>query len=209
MTRHQDPIFLPDGETIARSQMTAFIRYCEAATSRTFADYWSFQSFSVEDFRLFWRLFFDWSGLVCEGQPDPVCLGDSCESASFFPNLRLNYAEVLLTDAPAGDDRPALTSCHGDGRTERLTRGELRASVLRLAASLRRLGVQQGDRVVVVARNTSEAVIAALATAALGAVFSSCAPDMGAFAILTRFAPLEPVVLMGHLRPEPWDVGIP
>jgi acetoacetyl-CoA synthetase len=69
--------------------------------------------------------------------------------------------------------------------------------------------VCQGDRVVVVARNGIEAIIAALATAALGATFSSCAPDMGAFAILTRFAPLEPVVLMGHLKPEPWDIGTP
>ena len=138
-----------------------------------------------------------------------MCLGDSCESASFFPNLRLNYTEALLADRAGSDDHPALTACHGNGRTERLTRGELRESALRLAASLRRLGVCQGDRVVVVARNGSEAIIAALATAALGAAFSSCSPDMGAFAILTRFAPLEPVVLMGHLRPEPWDIGIP
>jgi acetoacetyl-CoA synthetase len=205
-TRQRNPIFLPDPDTIARSQMTAFIRYCAAATARTFTDYSSFQSFSVDDFRVFWRLFLGWSGIVCEGQLDPVCLGDSCESASFFPNLRLNYAEVLLAD---GSDHPALTVCHKDGSTERLTRGELRERVLRLAASLRRLGVRQSDRVVVVARNGSEAIIAALATAALGAVFSSCAPDMGAFTILTRFAPLEPVVVMGHLRPEPWDVGSP
>ena len=209
VTRQRNPIFLPHPDTIARSQMTAFMRYCEAATSRIFADYSSFQSFSVEDFRLFWRLFLRWSELVCEGQLDPVCLGDSCESASFFPNLRLNYTEALLADRVGSDDHPALTACHGDGRTERLTRGELRESALRLAASLRRLGVCQGDRVVVVARNGSEAIIAALATAALGAAFSSCAPDMGAFAILTRFAPLEPVVLMGHLRPEPWDIGTP
>jgi acetoacetyl-CoA synthetase len=205
-TRQRNPIFLPNPDTIARSQVTAFMRYCEAATSRNFADYSSFESFSVEDFRVFWRLFLRWSGLVCEGQLDPVCLGDSCESASFFPNLRLNYAEVLLADR-SGD--PALTVCRGAGNTERLTRGELRERVLHLAASLRRLGVRQDDRVVVVARNGSEAVIAALATAALGAAFSSCAPDMGAFAILTRFTPLEPVVLMGHLRPEPWDVGTP
>ena len=207
VTRHQNPIFLPDPDTIAHSQMTAFKRYCEAATSRIFADYRSFESFSVEDFGLFWRLFLSWSGLVCEGQLDPVCLGDSCETASFFPNLRLNYAEVLLADREGSEDRPALTARHGDGRTERFTRGQLRESALRLAASLSLLGVRQGDRVVVVARNGSEAIIAALATATLGATFSSCAPDMGAFAILARFAPLAPVVLMGHLRPQPWDRG--
>src|SRR5207247_2005062 len=120
--------------------MTAFMRYCERATSRSFTDYWSFQSFAAEDFRLFWRLFFAWSELVFEGQLDPVCLGDSSESASFFPNLRLNYAEVLLADRGGGDDRPALTACHVDGRTERLSRGELRERALSLARSLWRLG---------------------------------------------------------------------
>jgi acetoacetyl-CoA synthetase len=207
--RLPNPIFLPHPDTVASSQMTAFIRYCEAATSRTFADYSSFEAFSVKDFRLFWRLFLLWSGLVYEGQLDPVCLTDSCESASFFPTVRLNYTEVLLADRFGSENRPALTACHGNGRTERLSRRELRESALRLAVSLRRLGVCQGDRVVAVARNGSEAIIAALATAALGATFSSCSPDMGAFAILTRLAPLEPVVLMGHLRPEPWDIGIP
>ena len=209
VARQPNPIFMPHPNTIARSQMTSFMRYCEASPSRIFHDYSSFQSFSVENFRLFWRLFLRWSGLACEGELHPVCLGDSCESASFFPNLRLNYTEALLANRLGSDDHPALTVCHGDGRIERLTRGELRESAARLAASLRRLGVGQGDRVVVVARNRSEAIIAALATAALGAAFSSCAPDMGAFAILTRFAPLEPVVLMGHLQPEPWDVGVP
>jgi acetoacetyl-CoA synthetase len=208
-SRQQNPIYLPDPDTIADSQMTAFMRYCEAATSRMFADYWSFQSFSVEDYRLFWRLFLRWSGLVYEGQLDPVCLADSCETASFFPNLRLNYAEALLADSVGGDDRPALTICRGDGRSERFTRGQLRQSALCLAASMWRLGVRPNDRVVVVTRNGSEAIIAALATATLGATFSSCAPDMGAFAILTRFAPLEPVVLMGHSRPKPWDRGTP
>jgi len=209
LIRERNPIFRPQPDTIARSQMTAFMRYCERATSRSFTDYWSFQSFAAEDFRLFWRLFFAWSELVFEGQLDPVCLGDSSESASFFPNLRLNYAEVLLADRGGGDDRPALTACHVDGRTERLSRGELRERALSLARSLWRLGVRPGDRVVVVTRNSSGAIIGALATAALGAAFSSCSPDMGAFAIQTRFAPLEPVVLMGHFGPKPWDLGTP
>ena len=171
LIRERNPIFRPQPDTIARSQMTAFMRYCERATSRSFTDYWSFQSFAAEDFRLFWRLFFAWSELVFEGQLDPVCLGDSSESASFFPNLRLNYAEVLLADRGGGDDRPALTACHVDGRTERLSRGELRERALSLARSLWRLGVRPGDRVVVVTRNSSGAIIGALATAALGAAF--------------------------------------
>ena len=194
--RLPNPIFLPHPDTVASSQMTAFTRYCEAATSRTFADYSSFEAFSVKHFRLFWRLFLLWSGLVCEGQLDPVCLGDSCESASFFPNVRLNYTEVLLADRFGSENRPALTACHGNGRTERLSRRELRESALRLTVSLRRLGVCQGDRVVAVARNGSEAIIAALATAALGATF---------FELLARYGRLrdsDPVGAAGTSRPD-------
>ena len=206
-TGDRNPIFLPDPASITRSQMTAFTRYCEAETGRVFADYASFHDFSVQEFRSFWRLFFRWCALRCEGEVAPVCVGDSCEGASFFPNVRLNYAEILLTNGSGGDDCPAVTARHADGGCERLTRGQLRDRALRLAASLRLMGVRQGDRVVAVARNTSEAIIAALATTALGATFSSCSPDMGSFTILTRFAPLEPIVLMGHFSTEPWDLG--
>ncbi len=189
-----------------RTQLTDFRRHCESCLDRKFADYWSFDQFCVEEFRTFWRLFLDQCGIPREGNADPVCLGDDCETAVFFPNVRLNYAESLLDGDP---DRPALTACHAGGRHERMTRGELRAAVETLAVALRALDVQPGDRVVAVARNNAEAIIAALATAAIGAAFSSAAPDMGGFAMLSRFAPLKPVVLMGHLRPEPWDAGAP
>jgi acetoacetyl-CoA synthetase len=206
-TEPRDPIFNPDPISIAHSQLTAFMRHCEREMARTFVDYAAFHKFSVADFRLFWRLFLCWSGIAHDGEIDPVCVGDSCERARFFPNLRINYAEILLRDDGEAD-RTAITACHFDGRRERLTRRELRVRVARLAAFLRHSGVRQGDRVVVIARNGGEAVIAALATASIGAVFSSCAPDMGAFAILSRFAPLEPVALMGSFRTEPWDIGM-
>ena len=106
-------------------------------------------------------------------------------------------------------DRPAITACHGDGRTERLTRGELREKVGRLAGALQRLGVRRGDRVVAIARNNAEVAIAALAAAAIGAPFSSCGIEMGGFAIRARFARLGPVVLLGTLRSEPWEHGAP
>jgi acetoacetyl-CoA synthetase len=200
------PTFLPDADSIARSQLTSFMRYCETATGQMFDGYTHFDQFSVEEFRTFWRLFLSWSGVIREGEIDPVCVGDACEGAVFFPNLLLNYAENLL----GGErEQSAITSCHRGRKRQHLTRGELYGEVVGLAASLSRLGVRQGDRVVAVARNSVEVVVAALATAAIGAVFSSCSEDMGVFAILTRFAPLAPVVLFGGCRPEPWDRGIP
>ena len=207
--RPRDPIFVPDATAMARSQLSAFVRYCETATGRSYGDYSGFEQFSCNQFRTFWQLFLRWCKLDVEGEIEPVCAGDSCESASFFPRLRLNFVENLLQQEHASDDLPAVTACHADRPRERLTRGELRDRVRSVAASLRGMGVAEGDRVVAIARNGNEAVVAALATAAVGATFSSCAPDMGVFSILSRFAPIEPVILMGHLRSERWDIGAP
>jgi acetoacetyl-CoA synthetase len=200
------PIYIPDPAVIARSELTDFTRFCADRTGFCFPDQASFHRFSSTDYRTFWRLFLDWSGLIIDGHPEPVCEGDQVERAQFFPNLRLSYAENLLAEPP---EATALIARHGDGRREQLSRGELRERVFRLARALRQLGVQPGDRVACIARNNAEAVIAALTTAVVGAVFSSCGADMGAFAILSRFAPLAPVVLFANTQAEPWDTGIP
>jgi acetoacetyl-CoA synthetase len=199
-------LFSPLAVSMARSQMTAFMRHCEAVTGQTFSDYWTFDEFSVAEFRAFWREFLCWSSLPHDGETDPVCVGESCEGARFFPALRLNYAESLLSGDP---EHPAVTACHHGGRHERLSRGELRTRVVRLANSLGQLGVRPGDRVAAIARNNVEVVIAALGASAIGATFSSCSPDMGAFAMLARFSPLAPTVLLGNIRAEPWDPGVP
>src|SRR4029077_20292128 len=106
-----------------------------------------------------------------------------------FPGLRLSYAESLL-DADQNGDRPALTAL-GGGRRRQLSMRDLRDRVIRLAAGLRELEIRPGDRVAAILRNDSEAVVSALATAAVGGVFSSCGPDMGSFAVLNRFSQLE------------------
>lgn len=199
-------VFRPDDQAVAHSQLSAFRQWCEARTGQDLPDHAAMDRFSVEEFRSFWRLFVEWCDLPREGEVEPVCVGDVCETARFFPNLYLNYAECLLAGSP---DQPVLTACHAGGSRDRFTRGALRVAVARLATSLQQLGVRRGDNVAAIARNNAEAVLAALATAALGATFASCAPDMGVPAILARFVPLEPTVLLGCLRAEPWDLGVP
>ncbi|MEH2497522.1 acetoacetyl-CoA synthetase [Bradyrhizobium sp. AZCC 1678] len=198
--------FRSNDQAVAHSQLTAFMQWCEVRTGQHLPDHAAMDRFSVEDFRRFWRLFLEWSDLPWHGEVEPVCVGDACETARFFPDLRLNYAECLLTGSPG---QSVLTACHANGSRDRLTRGALRCTVARLAKSLQQLGVRPGDHVVAIARNNAEAAIACLATTAIGATFASCAPDMGVPAILLRFAPLEPVVLFGCLRAEPWDPGVP
>ncbi|MBV8577340.1 MAG: acetoacetate--CoA ligase, partial [Acetobacteraceae bacterium] len=153
----------------------------------------------VHDFRLFWRAFLNWSHPILDGAAEPVCIGDTVEHAVFFPNLSLNYAENLL----AGDDeRVAVIACQ-PGRTVQISRQNLRERVRRAATGLAGLGVGAGDRVVAIAYNDADTVVACLATAALGASFSTAAPDMAAPAILSRFTQLSPAVLMAHTEQRP------
>jgi acetoacetyl-CoA synthetase len=194
--------FMPDEAAIAGSQLSAFTRFCSARTSLPFDDYFSFEVFSVERYRDFWKLFVEWSRLPWNGKLDPVCIGELCESAQFFPEIRQNYAAALLSGEA---HHPALTIRHDGEPTERMSLGELRAKVLSLSGWLAGQGVRENDRVAAMGRNNAETIIAALACAAIGASFSSCGPDLGSFAVLERFSVLEPVVLFTNLRSKPWE----
>lgn len=180
------------------SQLSEFRGFCEQHTGQSLPDS-VFHDFSVREFRTFWGLFLQWSGIAFDGDPGKVCTEDRCELATFFPDVRLSYVENLLhIGSPADGDRTAITTCSGDGTVERVTRRELRVKVALLAEELRRLDVSPGDQIVAVARNRAETIIGSLASAAVGATFSSATPEMGSEAILSRFQQLSPKVLMAH-----------
>src|SRR5436309_14694062 len=144
-------MFRPEASAVEASQLTAFMRFCETSSGTRFADDAAFHEFSVAEYRDFWRLFLRWSGMLHEGSTEPVCTDDLCERASFFPNLRLNYAEELLRiDSPGSANAIAVVAHHPSRASERLTRRELRDRVRNLAANLLRLGVTPGDHVVAV-----------------------------------------------------------
>ncbi len=184
----------------AASQLTAFTEFCEAQTGQRFPDHGAFHAFSVAEYPLFWSLFLEWSAPMREGSPAPACTDERPEFASFFPNLRLNYAENLLRPRPgAGDEDTAVVAHHAYRGRESLTRGELGARVRNLASHLRRIGIRPGDTIVAVAGNNIEVLACGLAAAAVGAVFSTASPDMGVPALLSRFQQLSPTILMANL----------
>jgi acetoacetyl-CoA synthetase len=153
----------------------------------------------VSEYRAFWQAFLEWSEVRWEGSAATVCEGNEVEKATFFPAVRLNYAENLLRSLAPDDDRwPALIGASEQGPGAVISRGELRSRVRRAAAGLHALGVKPGDRVVAFVRNTPETVVVALACAAIGATWSSAGPDMGPEVLLARFGQLAPVVLVAH-----------
>jgi acetoacetyl-CoA synthetase len=192
----------PPPELRARARLTDFLVYLAehaGADFRPGTDPVPLHRWSVENDAAFWGHFLAWSGLEHAGAAEPVRVGDDVATARFFPNVQLSYAENLLAGAP---DAPALVAADETGVTTRLTRGELRARVIALAVALRARGVQPGDRVVALVRNTAEAIVAALGATALGAVWSSVSPDLGDAAVMSRFTPLAPTWLFAHGRTQ-------
>ena len=210
-TKNRTVVYTGSAESMAASQMTAFTAALEAYTGKVFASYEALHRFSVREYKTFWKCFVHWSNDAFDlsGDTEPVCVGEDCEYAKFFPQAQLNYADCLLGLSVAAADAPALTACHADGRVTRCTRGELRDRVVRLAQALSALGLREGDRVVGVMRNDAEAIVAALAVTALGATLSTAAPEMGVAAIVDRFAPLAPGWLFAHTAARAFDTGLP
>ncbi|HRJ62296.1 MAG TPA: acetoacetate--CoA ligase, partial [Azospirillaceae bacterium] len=154
----------------------------------SFDDLWRW---SVDQSESFWRLVWDWAGVVGEPGERVLIDGDKMPGARWFPDAKLNYAENLLAGAP--DD--AVVFWGEDKVKRRWSKAELLAEVSRLQQALRALGVGVGDRVAAYMPNMPETLAAMLATASLGAVWSSCSPDFGVQGVVDRFGQIEPKVL--------------
>ncbi len=151
----------------------------------------------------FWRAVWAHCGVVGEPGERVLVDGDRMPGARFFPDARLSFAENLLRGGVAdrGTTNPAVIALREDGRREELSHATLQDRALRVAAWLKANGVGSGDHVASLLPNGSEALVAMLGTAALGAVWSSCSPDFGDAGVVDRFGQLQPKVLFapaGH-----------
>src|SRR3954451_7205967 len=147
---------------------------------------------SVEDLEGFWGAIWDRHRVGERG--DTVLASAVMPGAQWFPGTQLNHAEHALRDKP--DEALAIIAGGEDREDAYITWGELREQVRRIAAGLRALGVERGDRVAAYMPNIPETAAGFLAAASLGAVWSSCSPDFGARSVIDRFAQIEPKVLL-------------
>jgi acetoacetyl-CoA synthetase len=188
------PIWEPDAGTISTAAITRFAKLVETRSGSPMDSYLDLWQSSVSDLPAFWAAVWDFFEVEADGDVTEVLLDDGMPGTRWFPGVRLNYAEHALRQGP--DDVVAVTDVGEDGATSTTTWGELRALVASLAGWLRSVGVTPGDRVVGYLPNTTPTVVAFLATASIGAVWSVCAQDYGAPGAADRFAQLEPVVLI-------------
>ena len=186
------PIWTPSAAQIEAARITAFAREMRARYQFAGDDYAALHHWSVSKPAEFWQAVWDFTGVIGESGDTVVTNGDTMLGARWFPQARLNFAENLLRQR---DDTDALVFC-GEGRvTRRLSHAELYVRVAQLAAALRQAGVVAGDRVAAYLPNLPETIMAMLAAASIGAIFSSCSPDFGVRGVLDRFGQITPKIL--------------
>src|SRR5918999_565249 len=198
--REGELLWEPPNELLTGSKLARYTR------ARGFSSYDELWRWSVEDLEGFWASIWDEYGLG--PRSGPVLERDAMPGAVWFPEVRLNYAEYLLgmawhdegeRGAPGRAGRlrqTAIVSASESSPLTELSWDDLRDQVARCATGLRSLGVGRGDRVVAYMPNVPETLVAFLATASIGAIWSSCAPEFGTPTVVDRFAQIEPRVLI-------------
>jgi acetoacetyl-CoA synthetase len=184
----------PSPEAIERSNLTRYTRWLEAERGLTFADYDELHRWSIDSLDDFWASIWEFFDVQADGDPSTVLSSREMPGARWFPDVSLNYAEHVFRDR----DPNVIAVRHRaeGGELGELTWGELSTRVAAFAAGLRSLGVDRGDRVVAYLPNSPAALIGFLASASIGATWSSCSPDFGVSTVVDRFAQIEPKVLL-------------
>jgi acetoacetyl-CoA synthetase len=191
-----DVVWNPPADVLETTQVGRFIAWVEEHRGLTVSDHPALWRWSVDDLEGFWSAVWEFFDVTDHGERAGILTDRTMPGATWFPGSLLNYAEHALRGAGAGDGTVAVHARSQARPDLELTWGELREQVARARRVLIELGVRRGDRVAGYLPNTPEALVAFLATAGLGAVWSSCAIEFGARSVIDRFGQIEPVVLL-------------
>jgi acetoacetyl-CoA synthetase len=189
----KQPLWKPTEDQIKNANITRFIEFVNRKYGKSFKTYDELYQWSVDSIPDFWVAMWDFAGVKASKKWDQVV--DDLKKfpgAKWFPGAKLNFAENLLRYR---DDRLAFVFKGETQKSWKMTYKELYNTVARLAKSLRGIGIQPGDRVAGYMPNMMETAIGMLAAASVGAVWSSCATDIGSQAALDRLGQIEPKVL--------------
>jgi acetoacetyl-CoA synthetase len=186
-------LWKPSEDRIKNSNMFRFMTFINGKYNTDFTEYESLYTWSIENIPEFWSSFWEYADIKCSKQPESI-VDDLTKmpGAKWFKGARLNFAENLLR---YNDDRVAIIFKGENQDSVTVTYSELNMEVARVAQSLKDAGICQGDRVVGFMPNMPETVIAMLAAASLGAIWSSCSPDFGIKGVLDRFGQIKPKIV--------------
>ncbi|SMF44060.1 acetoacetyl-CoA synthetase [Xaviernesmea oryzae] len=186
---NEQPLWSPSKEMQRKTPLFQFIGWCAERYEKDFADYDAFYAWSIAERGDFWSAVWDFCGVKGERGARALIDGDDMLAARFFPDATLNFAENLLTGNGAGD---ALIFRGEDKVSYRWSWGRLREEVSRLQQAFKALGIEKGDRIAAMMPNMPETIACMLATASIGAIWSSCSPDFGEQGVLDRFGQIGP-----------------
>ena len=178
------------------ARISDFMNWLRGEKDLSFKTYNDLWEWSVGDLESFWAAVWKYGGITASKSYDRVLGNREMPGAEWFPGAELNYAEHVLKNAEGRADEPAILHQSEVRSLDSVTWGELRDRTAALAAGLKAMGVERGDRVAAYLPNIPEAVIGLLACASIGAVWSSCSPDFGAGSVVDRIQQIEPKVLL-------------
>ena len=186
-------LWTPTQDQVNTSQMEAFRNQVNSRFNINLKDYFDLYDWSISNISDFWKAVWGFMALEFSGDYTQVVDDDSkMPGAQWFEGVKMNFAENLLR---IRSEKPAI-HFKGEGQAVRtLSYNELFDEVEKLSSALRKIGIQQGDRVAGFMPNMPETIIAMLATASIGAIWSSSSPDFGIKGVLDRFTQIEPKVL--------------
>ncbi len=191
-----DVLWTPPADFRTTTEIGRYMNWLGDERGLEFGSYEDLQRWSVADLEGFWSSIWDFYGIRAHTPYERVLAGTAAMPGTrWFPGARLNYAEHLV-GAEDDEDRVAVVARSQTRGPRELTFGELRELAGRARAGLERLGVRPGDRVVAYLPNIPETLAAFIATASLGAIWATCAPEFGARSVVDRFAQIEPRVLL-------------
>ena len=193
MASSSDHLWTPTPESISRSTIGQFVSWLADRGIGPFASYDDLWRWSVDDIAGFWGAVWEFFDVQASAPYSEVLDSPEMPGTKWFVDARLNYAEHILRHH---GDRPAIIARSQTRPHSSVTWDELAEQVGRARAGLQRLGVGRGDRVAAYLPNVPETIIAFLATASLGAIWTSCAPEFGVQAVLDRFGQIDPKVLL-------------
>lgn len=190
-----EPLWAPDAERKANANLTLFRTHLAKTQGLgPFATYADIHDFSVRQSEPFWNALWDFAKVKASIRGKTVLSeGGKMPGAKFFPDAKLNYAENLLVKS---DDTPALIFRGEDKVKKAMSWRELNQAVARLHHAFAKAGLKPGDRVAAIVPNMPETIVAFLAVASLGGIWSSCSPDFGERGILDRFGQIKPRFLV-------------
>jgi acetoacetyl-CoA synthetase len=186
----------PGPQVTEHAKITQYARWLQAERGVSLTGYEELWRWSVDDPGRFWGTVWDYFRVLGDRGSGPELSGGPMPDVRWFTGTTLNYARNALRTAQTDPDRTAIIFRSEGGRSGALTYGELALEVGRVRQAFRALGVTKGDRIAAYLPNTPEALIALLAAASLGAIWSSCSPDFGARSVIDRFAQITPKLLI-------------